>query len=100
MFFFVMMMHDVFYDGFLAVKVFLLYLWRNNSFMKNIVSFFAIVLFFLFSSNLFGQYLYNASGSMVGRMDGNYVYDASGSMLGRFEGNYIYDASGSTLGRI
>jgi hypothetical protein len=52
------------------------------------------------STLVLGQYLYNASGSSVGRMCRNYVYVALGSMLGRIEGNYIYDASGSLKGRI
>jgi hypothetical protein len=33
-------------------------------------------------------------------VDGNYIYDGSGGMIGRVDANYLYDGSGSMIGRI
>jgi hypothetical protein len=69
---------------------------NNKILMKKI---FYIISFLFISSVGYCQYIYNASGKLICKIDGNYFYNGSGKQLGRKDENYFYNAFGNLLGR-
>lgn len=46
------------------------------------------------------QYMYNSSGSMIGKYENGRIYDRSGSYVGKVDGERFYNRSGSYMGYV